>query len=99
MSDSHNGNISEFQIYTGQSASGGKEINLGGRVVLDLTQTGWASLSHLLGQLLPFHHVTLQLFVPGLVYLWYSTTGLQRLSCGPKEEGERKEGNETTRVE
>ena len=37
-SDSHNGYISEFQIYTGRSALGEKEINLGGRVVLDLTQ-------------------------------------------------------------
>ena len=38
-SDSHNGYMCEFQIYTGRKESGEREINLGGRVVLDLTKT------------------------------------------------------------
>ena len=36
--DSHNGYLSEIQVYTGQSATGEREVNLGGRVALDLAR-------------------------------------------------------------
>ena len=36
--DSHNGYMCEFQVYTGRQQSGGREVNIGGRVVLDLAR-------------------------------------------------------------
>lgn len=90
-SDLQNGYICEFQPCTGWKESGKKEINLGGRVVLNLSQRKWM-VSHLLWQLFHFCHAALQPFVSRLVCLWYSTTGLQRLPCCPTNEGERKGG-------
>ena len=97
-SDSHNGYISEFQIYTGRSASGEKEINLGGRVVLDLTQKLEGRHYHIYFDNF-FTSTTLLSSLLSRGFYACGTARLQRLSCGPKDEGKRKEGNETTRTE
>ena len=39
QADLHNGSLSELQVYTGQAGSGGREHNLGERVIRDGTDT------------------------------------------------------------
>ena len=87
---SHNGYLSEIQVYTGQSATGEREVNLGGRVVLDLARRLVGKHYHSYFYVI---HTSVQPLVKGCLCMWHGTARIPGIPREPEDEkqGKREE--------